>query len=356
MNQKKLEEIKEKIEHLKVTRYQEKKMTTNSNFMSIIKGNYTLNNHKVIEREKIIKNIGTGNAVCIFSITKENKIVLVLQVRTALPTDSKVNIEIPAGYIDKEEDKEIAAKRELEEETGYVSPQLIYLDSYFPSQGGSSEKIDLFLAIDCEKKKPQKLDPDEFIEYIEVDFDEYEYLLENHYMLDANCRIAYYKALEYLEKKKFTDIIKILIKKKETISTMESCTGGYLANCITNIEDSSKVFKYGAVTYNNEYKIKMGVNKKTIETYSVYSKECAQEMAYQISQFSDSDYGIGITGTLKKYDENNLTKEDNKVYISIYDKKKEKYITREYQVSSNIRIYNKRTVILNIANILETIL
>ena len=56
------------------------------------------------------------------------------------------------------------------------------------------------------------------------------------------------------------EIIKKLTKLDKTISTMESCTGGGLANAITNIEGASEVFKYGAVTYSNEFKIKMGVS------------------------------------------------------------------------------------------------
>ena len=48
------------------------------------------------------------------------------------------------------------------------------------------------------------------------------------------------------------ELVNKLIKLNKTISTMESCTGGFLANSIINIEGSSKVFKFGAVTYSNE--------------------------------------------------------------------------------------------------------
>ena len=50
------------------------------------------------------------------------------------------------------------------------------------------------------------------------------------------------------------EVIKLLTEKNKTISTMESCTGGGIANAITNIEGSSEVFKFGAVTYSNENK------------------------------------------------------------------------------------------------------
>ncbi len=71
--------------------------------------------------------------------------------------------------------------------------------------------------------------------------------------------------------KDFKEIIEILTERNETIATMESCTGGGVANAITNIEGSSNVLKFSAVTYSNEYKIKMGVDSKVIDEYSVYS-------------------------------------------------------------------------------------
>ena len=50
------------------------------------------------------------------------------------------------------------------------------------------------------------------------------------------------------------EIIEILKQKNETISTMESCTGGGVANKITNIEGASEVFSFSAVTYSNDFK------------------------------------------------------------------------------------------------------
>ena len=61
------------------------------------------------------------------------------------------------------------------------------------------------------------------------------------------------------------EIVEILKTKKQTISTMESCTGGAIVNEITNIEGASNVIKYSAITYSNEFKIKMGISKEVIE-------------------------------------------------------------------------------------------
>ena len=118
------------------------------------------------------------------------------------------------------------------------------------------------------------------------------------------------------------EIIEKLIKKNKTISTMESCTGGGLVNTITNIPGASEVLKFSAVTYSNEFKIKMGVSANIIEKYTVYSIETAMEMSKNISLFTNASYGIGITGKLNRQDKNNKFGLDNKVYVSIYNKDK----------------------------------
>lgn len=121
------------------------------------------------------------------------------------------------------------------------------------------------------------------------------------------------------------EIVELLIKKHKTIATMESCTGGFIASSITDIEGASEVLSFSAVTYSNEYKIKLGVSAKTIDTYSVYSMNVAREMAKNISEFAQSDYGIGITGKINRKDENNLFGDDNKIFYSIYDKENDKF-------------------------------
>jgi len=152
------------------------------------------------------------------------------------------------------------------------------------------------------------------------------------------------------------EVIEILTKKNKTISTMESCTGGGVANAITNIEGASNVIKFSAVTYSNEYKIKMGVSKEVIDKYSVYSIETAMEMSKNISDFSNSDYGIGITGKLNRIDENNLYGKDNVVFISIYDKEFNKYYNSDLEVKKSSRKENKELVInLVVEKLLEII-
>ena len=93
---------------------------------------------------------------------------------------------------------------------------------------------------------------------------------------------------------KMEKIIKVLRKRHWTIGVMESCTGGAVANCITNIPGVSDVFGEGQVTYSIDSKIKAGVDRKIIEEFGVFSKETAEEMARKIK----SDIGVGVTGNL----------------------------------------------------------
>lgn len=150
-------------------------------------------------------------------------------------------------------------------------------------------------------------------------------------------------------------IIAYLTQNKETISTMESATGGYLASSITNISGSSLVFSYGAVTYSNKFKIKMGVKKEIIDKYSVYSMECANSMSKTITDFTNSDYGVGITGQLKKADDANPTDNDNLVYVSVYDRNKNYYYTMSLEALDLPRSENKKYVVNRIIDLLKTI-
>lgn len=151
-------------------------------------------------------------------------------------------------------------------------------------------------------------------------------------------------------------LVNKLKENNKTISTMESCTGGGVANAITNIEGASSVIKFSAVTYSNEYKIKMGVSSDIIDKYSVYSMKTAEEMSKNISKFASSNYGIGITGKLNRVDENNLFGENNIVFISIYDKDNDKLYNYDVKVDKESRKENKEIVIdLIIEKLLEII-
>ena len=92
-------------------------------------------------------------------------------------------------------------------------------------------------------------------------------------------------------------IVKLLTKKKLTVSFAESCTGGLLASSITSISGSSKVFNMGLVTYSNNAKVKLlKVPKKTITKYGAVSHETCLSMVKNLSKISKANISISITG------------------------------------------------------------
>lgn len=188
------------INSLKVVDYHEDILDTNGRFVTIKDGHYHLNNGKTIDRESVVKNVGTGCASCVFAVTDEGKILVVIHPRIILPTDTKINVEVPAGYIEDGEDSRDAALRELREETGYSTDSIQMIDSYYPSVGVSGERIDLFLALNCKKVQDQHLDDDEFLVCEEVTLDEFQFLLDHSYIHGVNERMGYLYYLNYLKK------------------------------------------------------------------------------------------------------------------------------------------------------------
>ena len=92
-------------------------------------------------------------------------------------------------------------------------------------------------------------------------------------------------------------VVRILTKKKLTVSFAESCTGGLLASTITSISGSSKVFNMGLITYSNNAKVKLlKVPKKTITKYGAVSHETCLSMVKNLSKISKSNISISITG------------------------------------------------------------
>lgn len=152
------------------------------------------------------------------------------------------------------------------------------------------------------------------------------------------------------------ELIEKLTSEGKTVATMESCTGGAVASYITDAEGASEVLKFSAVTYSNEYKIKMGVSKEIIDKYTVYSKETADEMSRSISLFANASYGIGITGKLNRVDKNNPYGEDNVVYVSIYESAQDKFYNAKIRAIRQSRKDNKALVTEKVIDLLSSIL
>lgn len=90
---------------------------------------------------------------------------------------------------------------------------------------------------------------------------------------------------------------RLLLSKKATLAIAESCTGGLIANRITNISGSSEYFEQGVVAYSNQAKNEvLKVPQKTIQEHGAVSPQTAKAMAEGVREISGADIGLGATG------------------------------------------------------------
>jgi nicotinamide-nucleotide amidase len=90
---------------------------------------------------------------------------------------------------------------------------------------------------------------------------------------------------------------KLLTESGKTLSVAESCTGGLIAQRLTEVSGSSAYFIEGAVTYSNEAKIRtLDVPLEVIESYGAVSAETAEAMANGMREKARTDYALAVTG------------------------------------------------------------
>ena len=90
---------------------------------------------------------------------------------------------------------------------------------------------------------------------------------------------------------------KLLVERKKTIATAESCTGGLIGARITNVSGSSQYFERGVITYSNESKTELlKTPPQVIEKYGAVSEEVAILMAEGVRKLAGTDFGLSVTG------------------------------------------------------------
>ena len=92
-------------------------------------------------------------------------------------------------------------------------------------------------------------------------------------------------------------VVQKLSAAGKTVSTAESCTGGWIAKTITDIPGSSAAFGYGIVSYSNGAKESLvGVRNETLEEHGSVSEPVVREMAEGALHLSGSDIAIAVSG------------------------------------------------------------
>lgn len=147
-------------------------------------------------------------------------------------------------------------------------------------------------------------------------------------------------------------ILNFMGERELTLSTAESCTGGYISHLITQHPGSSKVFFGGAVSYSYELKESiLGVKNETLWQHGAVSEETVTEMVQGALLNFKSDYAIAVTG-IAGPEGGTPEKPVGTVWIGVANS--EKTVTKKFSFG-NKRIQNiERTAIaaLNMLNIL----
>ena len=138
-------------------------------------------------------------------------------------------------------------------------------------------------------------------------------------------------------------IVNRLIKKKLTISTAESCTGGLLSSFITSINGSSKVFDLGLIAYSNQSKINiLKIPKKIIERYGTVSEQVCLSMVKNVYKLTKSNISLSITG-IAGPSGGTKNKPVGLVYVGI--KKDDKIKVKKYLFKNKGRYYIQKAAV-----------
>ncbi len=146
---------------------------------------------------------------------------------------------------------------------------------------------------------------------------------------------------------------KLLLEKNKTLSTAESCTGGYISHLITNIPGSSKWFNGSIVAYSNDIKEKLlHVNPNTIMENGAVSESVVREMASGLLQQTQSDYAIAVSGIMGP-DGGTAEKPVGTVWIAAASQ--QKIVTKKFHFRFD-RLKNIEVTALNALNLIRTII
>ena len=89
----------------------------------------------------------------------------------------------------------------------------------------------------------------------------------------------------------------LLLRRRWTVATAESCTGGLVAGAITDVAGSSGWFERGFVTYSNEAKMEMlGVSERTLAVHGAVSEATAREMVTGALRNGTAMLAVAVTG------------------------------------------------------------
>ena len=135
-------------------------------------------------------------AVCMVPVTDDGKVIMEYQYRYPV---SRVVLEIPAGKLDSEQEDVLeAAKRELQEETGYSADEWINIGDYMPAPAYSNERVTMFIARGLHMGE-RHLDEGEFLEVVQIPIKELVDMINDGTIKDGKTQVAILKTYMMLQ-------------------------------------------------------------------------------------------------------------------------------------------------------------
>ena len=175
-------------------------------FLEILKEVYRLPNRKTVLKEKVVKNDGKNGDIVIPIVkpkdnySRDREFIITIQNRI----NDKLIAEFPSGFIEDGENPLEAAKRELNEETGYTTNDVFLLDEAYISPATDNAKNYIVVAYNCEKTNEPKEDGSELVSYGLFKEEELKYIVDRNIMNGSMNKLAYYNYINNVDGNGYT--------------------------------------------------------------------------------------------------------------------------------------------------------
>lgn len=146
-------------------------------------------------KESLREIVRHPGGVAVVAIDDEEYVYMVRQYR--IPYD-EIMLEVPAGKLDKGENPDVAAERELREETGLVADKIVSMGNFYPTVGFCDEDLRLYIATGLHQGDADP-DDDEFVEVEKIHIDTLVDMIMDNKIRDGKTIAAIFKAREILK-------------------------------------------------------------------------------------------------------------------------------------------------------------
>ena len=151
-------------------------------------------------------------------------------------------------------------------------------------------------------------------------------------------------------------VVERLLSKNKTIAIMDTLTGGKLSYEMSGVEDYDKVLTFYAIPNERSIKVKFGVREITLNEYKENSIEVSRELARIAQAYTDSDFGIGLTGKINRRETKDPLPGEDVAFIAIYKKETNEMFVTNLSIKNATYEVKKEDVVSYIKDMLIKII